>query len=113
MFSSSCYIRKNTPELISALKGIGYYICACCGFEDSEYLCISNLDEEFNGVVHGIGYREEYDKTTKEDELLNFVQSTHLIDCGDNENLFLELASIEDDDDNKSIQESVLNKYGL
>lgn len=112
MFSTNCYIRNNNDNIISRLKELGYYICSCCVFEDSEYLWASNIDDEMNGVVHGIGYRNPWDIHSKEIELDHFVQTNKGIDCGDNEDLFIELASIENDKD-KSVEKSVLHKFGM
>lgn len=112
MFSSSCYIRKNTEDLRDKLKDLGYCICLCCKFEDSMWLSIRNKHTELNGVVHGVGCVDECTHATTEDLLEDYAMTTSDIDCGENEDLFLEIAAIEDDDENKSIEKYVLTKYG-
>lgn len=108
MFSSKCYIRKNSPELLDKLRALGYYVCICATYyEDSVWLYISNTDYE-RGVVHGIGFGSRPMKNI----LSEFESNTSAIDCGDNEDIFLELAAIEDDDVDHSIQCAVLKKYG-
>ena len=76
-FIQPCFIRKNTPELRKKLEILGYnqhpsYI------ENEQYLYLNR------GFYHidVIGYSEEIER---------------MIDCGDNEELFLALAALRDD----------------
>lgn len=104
VFLQSCFIRKNTPELRTKLKELGYYICSCAEFEDSIWLRTSFITNK--PVIHGIGYFNEDltgRKTTQEE--LDFFLSENCtsenprIDCGDNEELFIALAALRDDTD--------------
>lgn len=77
-FIQPCFIRKNTPELRKKLEVLGYnqhpsYI------ENEQYLYLNR------GFYHidVIGYSEEIER---------------MIDCGDNEDLFIAIASMTDDE---------------
>ena len=83
MFTTPCFIRKNTPELRARLEELGYkkhpdYIM---GKSDSVLYC-NNLREFYSN--RPMGYTEEINNT---------------IDCSENEDLFLALAVIRDDSD--------------
>lgn len=80
MFITSCIIRKNTPELQRKLEDLGYSNCI---IEDGEYLFTN----------HGI-FDCMYSETGYEDLIRN-----GLVDCGDNEQLFLAIAAMRDDTD--------------
>ena len=78
-FTTSCFIRKNTPELRKKLEELGYnqhpsYV------NNGQYLYLNR------GFYHTdvIGYSEEIER---------------MIDCGTNEELFLALAALRDDTD--------------
>lgn len=79
MFTQPCFIRKNTPEIITMLENIGIRS------HPSNILIYSN---EFIYVNRGfysnfpIGYQEEIERS---------------IDCGVNETLFLALAALRSD----------------
>jgi hypothetical protein len=77
MFTQSCFIRKNTPELRQYLDKIGYKYGGKATKFDQPYLyCSSDKYFECNSFparYHGI------------------------IDCADNENLFKAIASLRDD----------------
>ena len=98
MFTTPCFIRKNTPELREKLEKLGYNICPCAVFYDACWLSI-NVD-----TVHGIGYSDETYPHTQEEQLKRFlakneISNTPLIDCSDNEAMFLALAALRDDTD--------------
>lgn len=38
MFTTKCFIRKNTPELRGKLKKIGYRVCHCAEETTAVYL---------------------------------------------------------------------------
>lgn len=78
MFTTPCIIRKNTQELRQKLEELGYLNCI---IEDEEYLFTS----------HGI-FDCIYSNTAYEDMVRN-----GLVDCGDDENLFIALAALRDD----------------
>lgn len=87
MFTSKCFIRKNTPELISKLIDLGYVKA----FFDEEY-----AEGEVYGLILNNGDIEPLEHGIQEMELMftyNFV------DCGDNEELFIALAALRDDTD--------------
>lgn len=77
MFKHSCFIYKNTPELRQYLDTIGYkYGGKASKFEQPYLYC--SLDKYF--------------------ECNSFPARYHgIIDCGENEDLFLALAALRDD----------------
>lgn len=91
MFTQSCFIRKNTPELRKKLEDLGYNksefgsdlnnsIATTVSNDKSTYTCIreQSFDDTNPHTTWGFKFR---------------------IDCGDNEELFLALASLRDDTD--------------
>ena len=72
-FTTACFIRKNTPELRSKLKELGYDICCCTEFKDACWLNTFLLNK--TPSVHGIGY------------VNNARSENPNIDCGTNEEL--------------------------
>lgn len=93
-----CFIRKNTPELLSKLIEIGYEICDCAYFDGAVWLdnCV------YNNYIHGCGYTsEEMDYTQEEllNELIESAKKGETIDCGEDESLFLALVALRDDTD--------------
>ena len=80
MFTQSCIIKKNTPNLRKKLEELGYvYTPNGAGewfipIEELSYLGVNLYsNENYMGV--------------------NGIWSKHWIDCGDNEELFLTIAS--------------------
>lgn len=102
MFTTKCFIRKNTPELRDKLEKLGYHICVCCKFKDNIWLHNFISDEHDRYEIHGLG---AWDVEDNQEEVLNLFligNAEHLnpaIDCGDNEELFLALAALRDDID--------------
>ena len=87
MFTTSCFIRKNTPELINKLIDLGYVKALF----DKEY-----TKSESYGLIVDQGDIVPLEHGLQEMELMftyNFV------DCGDNEELFIALAALRDDSD--------------
>ncbi len=82
-FTTSCFIRKNTPELRNRLKKLGIRPFLC----DEELNAIGANIKVHNGMVAAF---------TCSDSLNN---CDDLIDCGTNEDLFLALAALRDDTD--------------
>lgn len=80
MFTQPCFIRKDTQELRDKLKEIGLQPHPCIASKSGTYLFINR------GFYSGneIGYQEEIERA---------------IDCGENEELFLALAALRDDND--------------
>ena len=92
MFTQPCFIKKNTPELRNKLEELGYKPSypifqypeafkhiAACNFFGSKYYGVS--DDELS--CHG--------------EIIDVIKNGGMIDCGTNEELFLELAALRDD----------------
>lgn len=79
MFTTPCFIRKNTPELRKKLEELGYII--------SDTLVITNFNEIicYDNIAYGCEYPCEYRQKA--------------IDCGVNEELFLALIALRDDTD--------------
>ena len=89
MFTTPCFIRKNTPELRKKLEDLGYLppsklwydenfaICAFWRDNNGEYL-IYEIDDDFERII---------------------APNYPFIDCGDNEELFIALAALRDDTD--------------
>lgn len=88
MFITNCFIRKNTPDLRDKLGKMGYRICSCAKGETAMYLMA------VDGDIHAV-HDEEID--IFEDEVKS--GKCKLIDCGDDEQLFLALAAMRDDTD--------------
>ena len=104
MFTQSCFIRKNTPELREKLQNLGYRICPCCKFKNAVWL-VNYFDYDMPNIredIHGIGFFDsEFNEEgfTVQDMLDRFLyedSETH-IDCGENEDLFLALVGYRDD----------------
>ena len=86
MFTASCFIRKNTPELINKLISLGYVKALF----DEEY-----TKSEAYGLIVDQGDIAPLEHAMQEMELMftyNFV------DCSYNEELFIALASMTDDE---------------
>lgn len=92
MFTTKCFIRKNTPELRGKLEKMGYRVCRCAEGATAVFLMA------VEGDIHAVHY-EELDIFADE------VKSgkCKLIDCGGNEFLFLALAAMRDDTDNDQL----------
>ena len=95
-FIQPCFIRKNTPELRKKLEELGYKPSypifqypevfkhiAACNFFGSKYYGVSD-DEVYH---HG--------------EIKDAIKNRGMIDCGTNEELYLALAALRDDTDEK------------
>ena len=112
-FTTPCFIRKNSKEIQKKLADIGYSVCRCANFANSEWLSTLPI----NGTVHGKGYFDaemEFPDWTVGKELSRFVsENTSYIDCGTNEDLFLAIAALRDDDISLNDKINGINKkYG-
>ena len=100
-FTTRCLIRKNSKELQKKLADIGYSVCLCASFTNAEWLNTLPI----NGTIHGKGYFDaemEFPDWTVEKELSRFVsENPKYVDCGENEDLFLAIAALSDDDINQ------------
>lgn len=109
-YLQECFIRKNNAKLRKNLAKIGYRVCPCCTFDDSEWLS-TMLYIDNNAVkpikrieVHGIGYFDELFPFGKEDRFDEYIKENNKkknpeIDCGENEELFLAIAALRNDTD--------------
>lgn len=78
MFTVSCFIRKNTPEIKQYLDKIGYEYGGKASRFDQPYLYCCSLDKYF--------------------ECNSFPARNHgIVDCGENENLFKAIAALRND----------------
>ena len=84
MFTTPCFIRKNTPEIRKKLEELGYKDYGKLRFYGEPIIIYCDVNRFFTSpfVLEGEQYRGKYD---------NFI------DCGDNEELFLALAALRDD----------------
>lgn len=98
-FTTSCFIRKNTPELRAKLVKMGHTICQCCEFDNADWLTVS-CNPDLYRSVHGVGYTDETYRQTQEEIFNDFLTTTKFIDCGENEELFLALAALRTDNPN-------------
>jgi hypothetical protein len=87
-FKQPCFIRKNTPELRKKLEELGY--------EANSYECF--WDDENRYIITTIGSNgfAFYTLCIKNCCIL---ENKEFIDCGDNEELFIAIASLRDDSD--------------
>lgn len=102
MFTTKCFICKNTPELREKLENLGYHICICCKFKNNIWLNNYINDELNRYEIHGLG--EGSIEGSQEAELNLFLCENAAcknpaIDCSDNEELFLAIAALRDDTD--------------
>ena len=90
MFTTSCFIRKNTPELRKKLENLGYKHLqdASGGWDEKGINKCRLLWTETDGC-YWHGYIESEPKSFVKDH----------IDCGENEDLFLALAALREDTD--------------
>ena len=79
MFTTHCFIRKNTPELRNKLQDMGYKQNI---YDKNEYPWLAVNHSMFISVNKGFERLPEFN-----------------IDCGDNEELFLAIAALRDDTD--------------
>lgn len=85
MFTTPCFIRKNTPELRKKLEEMGYINenCSTCN-------CIATSHASFTSI------REEL--FDNKNPMITW-DCAGRVDCGDNEQLFIALAAMRDDTD--------------
>ena len=86
MFTTPCFIRKNTPELRKKLEELGYnrYPLWMADWSDD--------DSRYVYLVTDVLYYTYPQKPTN-------PKNGEYIDCGDNEELFIALAALRDDTD--------------
>lgn len=79
-FTQPCFIRKNTPELRKKLEEFGYIMGESLNTNKSKGLICTKYGKVFNIIC-------------------NADISKYDIDCGTNEELFIALAALRDDND--------------
>lgn len=79
MFTTHCFIRKNTPELRNKLQDMGYKQNI---YDKNEYPWLAVNHNMFISVSKGFERLPEFN-----------------IDCGENEDLFFAIAALRDDTD--------------
>lgn len=92
MFTTPCFIRKNTPELREKLEKLGYK-CSKIFFEDF-YSCIATAINDKCSTYTTITYEMFNTK-----DPYSTWNCAGRIDCGTNEELFLAIAALRDDSD--------------
>ena len=93
-FIQPCFIRKNTPELRKKLEELGYEPNFSMGKYPEVYknIAVCNF---FGNRYYGVSD----DETTRPGDIIDAIKNRGLIDCDDNEELFLSLAALRDDSD--------------
>ena len=101
MFTEKCFIRKNTKELQDKLSKLGY-----ANYYDDERSSNGNInDGSFLFVDTYIEYDIKDENIIEETPYYCCVNTDDLdgtdygIDCGENEDLFLAIAALRDDND--------------
>jgi hypothetical protein len=91
MFITPCFIRKNTPELRKKLEELGYFPSSKIWYDENFAICTIYRDNA-----------GEYFTFKIDDDFERIIAPSYpYIDCGTNEELFISLASMTD------------NEYGL
>ena len=89
MFTTPCFIRKNTPELRNKLEGLGYFPSSKIWYDENFAICTIYRDN--------VG---EYFTFKIDDDFERIIAPSYpYIDCGTNEKLFIALAAMRDDSD--------------
>ena len=88
MFTTPCFIRKNTPSLREKLEEMGYDLCVCTKEPGSNCWLLTSD----SGTVHVVHPLEQADYMA---EVTNGISRD--VDCGDDERLFIALATMRDD----------------
>lgn len=98
MFTTSCFIRKNTPELRKKLEELGYTNGA---WESPhfEYPYLECWPNRKFGLFKGEGFYMTEDDYRLDDKVWTYNPKEDVIDCEDNEELFLAVAALRDDTD--------------
>lgn len=87
-FTTSCFIRKNTPELLTKLENLGYKSVSL--IEDRPCLFTASYLNAYHSIPP-----EWFD----DDNPHATYNCADRIDCGTNESLFLAIAALRDDTD--------------
>lgn len=97
MFTTPCFIRKNTPELRKKLEELGYSNGAWESphFEYPYLMCFPN--RKFS-LFKGEGFYITEDDYRCDGKTWTYNPPKEYIDCGTNEELFIAIASMTDDE---------------
>lgn len=92
-FIQPCFIRKNTLELRKKLEELGYEPCHQMTIYPNVYknIAVCNF---FGSRYYGVSD----DETTRPGDITDAIKNRGMIDCGINEELFIALASMTDDE---------------
>ena len=93
-FIQPCFIRKNTPELRKKLEELGYEPSFSIGKYPEVYKNIG-VCNFFGSRYYGVSDEE----ASRPGNIDDAIKNRGMIDCGDNEDLFLALAALRDDSD--------------
>ena len=88
MFTTPCFIRKNTPELRKQLEELGYLPPSKVWYDEDFAICTVYRDN--NGEYFTFKIDEDFERI--------IAPSYPYIDCGTNEELFIALVSMTDDE---------------
>lgn len=87
MFTTPCFIRKNTPELRKRLERMGYLPPSKMWYDKNFAICTILRDNIGEYIVFKI-----------DDDFENVIKPSYpYIDCGTNEELFIAIACMTDD----------------
>lgn len=91
-FIQHCFIRKNTPELRKKLEELGYTPNYAIGQHPEVYknIAVCNF---FGPHYYGVST----DEASRPGNIKDAIKNRGVIDCGDNEELFIALAALRDD----------------
>lgn len=95
-FIQPCFIRKNTPELRKRLEKLGYTPNYAIHQHPEVYKNIAACN--FFGPHY---YGVSKDEASRPGNIKDAIKKRGFIDCGNNEELFLVLAALRDDTDEK------------
>ena len=101
-FTTSCFIRKNTPELLTKLENLGYKSVSL--IEDRPCLFTASYLNAYHSIPP-----EWFD----DDNPHATYNCADRIDCGTNESLFLAIAALRDDTDNNQMSINGKGDWGI
>ena len=88
MFTTPCFIRKNTPELRKKLEELGYLPPSKMWYDKNFAICVFWRDNNGEYLIYEI-----------DDDFERIIAPNYpFIDCGTNEELFIALASMTDNE---------------
>ena len=97
MFTTPCFIRKNTPELRKKLEELGY-INGAWESPHFEYPYLKCYPNRLFGLFKGEGFYMTENDYKCDGKTWIYNPPKEYIDCGTNEELFIAIASMTDDE---------------